>query len=166
MPAAIAASGSTKLVDRQHYDARYLALAGVENLDGGPAWLRFENPGDLRIVDQTCASAACHKDAGERVRRSTMNTLVGKLDAMQDITGARRDPALCTALADDGHGKRLATHGSMNVTNPQWDPATAPPGSVPALHALTTVDRETQKPFGTYTEDDVLKETWNKLCGH
>jgi hypothetical protein len=166
MPKELAAPGSSRLPDREQYENRYLAMAGVERFTGGEEWLRFMNPGDLRIVDKTCAAAACHQGAGEKVRRSTMSTLVGKLDAMQEVTGARREPSLAAALGNDAHAKRLATWGALTIHDPQWDPSTSPPGSVPALEALVTVDREAQKPFGTFTEDDLLKETWNKLCGH
>src|SRR5262245_28600051 len=75
MPKELAIPGSPRVPDRQYYENRYLAMAGVEQLAGGEEWLRFMNPGDLRIVDKTCASAACHDGAGEKVRRSTMNTL-------------------------------------------------------------------------------------------
>ena len=82
---------------RDQYTNRYLALAGVELLDDpdtseheGLAWLRFRNPGDLRVVDNSCAVTGCHAGMGERVRRSTMATAVGKLDGMLHLLGAPR----------------------------------------------------------------------------
>jgi hypothetical protein len=151
--------------ERDQYTNRYLALAGVELLDGGLEWIRFRNPGDLRVVDQTCASTACHAGMGDTVRRSTMASAVGKLDGLLEGLGYQRDNTLAAALGNDSYGKHLATYGSMDVTDPDWDIDTSPPGSVPALKALQGFDRESERPFGTYTELDLHKETINKLCG-
>ena len=37
-----------------------------------PAWVRFRNPGDLRIADKTCGSVSCHDAIVDRVRSSMM----------------------------------------------------------------------------------------------
>ena len=37
-----------------------------------PAWVRFVNPGDLRVADQTCGSSACHGAIVDKVRSSMM----------------------------------------------------------------------------------------------
>jgi hypothetical protein len=165
MPRAMATQGAVSTPSREAYRNRYLGRAGVETLPGGPEWIRFMNPGDLRVVDQTCAKAGCHEGAGEKVRRSTMSTLVGKFDAMLYAFGLPRHSALLGALSNDSFGKRLATYGALDVTDPTWSASTAPPGSVPGVKALATSDRETQKPLGTFSEEDILKETVNKLCG-
>lgn len=165
LPHAIAEGGSVTTPTRTAYRNHYLGRAGVEDLEGGRAWLRFANPGDLRVVDDTCAKAGCHEGAGEKVRRSTMSTLVGKLDAMLYAVGLPRHAALASRLGADSYGKRLATYGALTVSDPDWDPASSPPGSVPGVVALTTEDRETERPYGTFTEADLLKETMNKLCG-
>lgn len=165
MPKEMADQGSTSLPSRSLYASAYLGRAGVEKMQGGLEWIRFMNPTDLRIVDNTCSKAGCHGGMGETVRRSTMSTLTGKYDAMLEIAGLPRDPGLAAKLGDSAYAKHLATYGAINVTDPDWDPAKSPPGSVPGLVALVTKDRETQKPFGTFTEHDMMSETMNKLCG-
>lgn len=157
---------------RAQYANRYLSLAGVELLDDadttehdGLAWLRFRNPGDLRVVDNTCSATGCHAGMGETVRRSTMASAVGKLDGLLQGLGVPRASDLINDLGSDSYGKHLATYGSMHVDDPDWDIDTSPPGSVPHLHPLDFDDREVDKPFGTYTEIDLHKETINKLCG-
>jgi hypothetical protein len=165
IPHEIAQSGSITTPDRTAYENYYLAHAGVERLEGGLEWLRFVNPGDLRVVDQTCGRTGCHPQTALAVKNSVMTTVVGKLDAMLYAVGIPRAGDLAPALGDDSYGKKLATFASVHAEDPTWDPATAPPGSVPHVHALETVDRETERPFGTYSEEDIYKESINKLCG-
>lgn len=157
--------------NQTQYTNRYLALAGVELLDDpdtdtheGLAWLRFRNPGDLRVVDNTCAATGCHAGMGETVRRSTMASAVGKLDGLLQGLGVPRATDLAGDLGNDSYGKHLATYGSMHVDDPDWDIDTSPPGSVPHLHPLDFTGRDNLG-IGTYTEIDLHKETVNKLCG-
>lgn len=164
MPAEMAEPGSNT-PRRTSYENNYLGRAGVEEMEGGLEWIRFMNPGDLRIVDDTCAQSGCHEGAGDKVRRSTMSTLVGKYDAMLYMAGLGRAPELLPGLGTESYDKRLATYAALHVEDPEFDAATAPPGAVRELVALQTPDRETERPFGTYTEDDVMRETINKLCG-
>ena len=166
IPHDIADNGSITKPIRTVYKNFYLGRAGVEQLPGGPEWIRFMNPGDLRVVDATCAKSGCHEGAGEKVRRSTMSTLVGKFDAMLYAFGLPRHSQYAPAMGDGSADKRRASYGALAVTNPQYDRASAPPGAVAGLVALTTVDRETQRPYGTFTEQDLLQETINKLCGN
>ncbi|MCG8445484.1 MAG: hypothetical protein MI753_07170, partial [Hyphomicrobiales bacterium] len=50
------------------YYWNYLTLSGVENFSGGLEWLRFRNPSDLRVADQTCGrSLGCHFERVENV---------------------------------------------------------------------------------------------------
>lgn len=165
IPGEIAEAGSVTTPTETTYRNHYLGRAGVEKLAGGLEWVRFMNPGDLRIVDQTCAKGGCHEGAGEKVRRSTMSTLVGKYDAMLQAVGVPRHRDVAPLLGDDSVGKHLATYGAVDVQDPQWSRDGAPAGSVPAVRALVTRDRE-QLGLGTYTEEDILKETMNKLCGN
>ncbi len=37
-----------------------------------PEFVRFVNPGDLRVLDQTCGTAGCHQDISFKVRKSMM----------------------------------------------------------------------------------------------
>ena len=41
-------------------------------LKEGAEFVRFSNPGDLRVLDQTCGSSGCHADISHRVRKSMM----------------------------------------------------------------------------------------------
>jgi len=47
---------------------RAYALLNRENID----WVRFINPGDLRVADQTCGSSGCHDPIVYKVRQSLM----------------------------------------------------------------------------------------------
>ncbi len=165
MPSQMVQPGNTSTPSRAAYKNHFLARAGVEHLAGGPEWLRFVNPGDLHIVEQTCAKGGCHEGSGEKLRRSTMSTLVGKLDAMLYAVGLPRHTQLAGQMGQGSYDKRLATYGALAATDPTFDPRTAPPGAVRAVMPLVTEDRERDRPFGTFTEGDLLKETMNKLCG-
>lgn len=165
IPREMAAGNSISVPDETAYANHYLGRAGVEQYAGGEEWIRFMNPGDLRVVEQTCARSECHPGSGDKLRRSTMSTLVGKYDAMLYLAGMGRHPDLRSSLGTDSYDKRLATYGALDVVDPDWDPATSPPGSVGELRALVSVDREVDKPLGVFTEDDMLTETMNKLCG-
>jgi hypothetical protein len=169
IPREMAAGDSTSVPNQTFYKNYYLGRAGVENLSGGLEWIRFMNPGDLRIVESTCAQDACHAGAGEKVRRSTMSTLVGKYDAMLYLAGMGRAPELRSQLGNTSYDKRLATYGAIGVVDDEFDTlhsnGEVPPGAVRELVPLIGANRESEKPFGVFTEDDVLKETINKLCG-
>ncbi len=85
-----------------------------------PAYLRFVNPGDLRIVEQTCAQAACHQDIAERVKRSTMAHTSGELTVARWRAGAQETP--------------LGVHGSVAISDPDF--AEAPACAVESLTPL------------------------------
>lgn len=163
MPAEMASPGDPKTPRQGNYDNNYLGRAGVENMAGGLDWIRFMNPGDLRVTDVTCAKGGCHEGATEKVKRSVMSTLTGKYDAMLQLAGTPR--ANVQTMGDTSRDKHLATYGAVAVKDPAFDPATAPPGAVPELAALISSDRETDRSFGVFNEQDVLVETVNKLCG-
>jgi len=165
IPHDIAQSGSVTTADRTAYANYYLARSGVENLTGGLDWLRFANPGDLRVVDKTCGKSGCHQATSDAVKRSTMNTIVGKYDALQQGIGIPRASDLIAALGNDGYAKRLATYATGHFEDPNWDKNTSPPGSVPHVHALETVDREGSDPEN-FTETQMFQEAVNKICGN
>ncbi|MBI4814927.1 MAG: hypothetical protein HY791_01635 [Deltaproteobacteria bacterium] len=165
MPAAMAQGTGGTEPKRTVYENHYLGRGGVESLAGGPEWLRFVNPSDLRVVDQTCAKAGCHVGAGEKVRRSTMSTLTGKYDAMLQALGIPREAEFNAQIGSDSKGKHLATFGAARVRDPDWNASSSPPGSVPGLNLVPTFDRENERPYPTFTEADIHKETINKLCG-
>jgi len=166
MPPEMAETGSTSQPKQTSYKNHYLGRAGVEEMTGGLEWIQVMNPGDLRINDQTCSKSGCHVGMGDKVLKSTMSTLVGKYDAMLYLAGVPRatvtgDKKLGTSSAH----KRMATYGTVAVQDPDWDPVTSPPGSVPELVPLTTRNRETDLTYGNFDEFDILEETINKLCG-
>lgn len=166
MPLEMAQNASINVPSESYYANNYLGRAGLENYSGGLAWIRFMNPGDLRVARNTCSKSGCHAGMVDKVARSTMSTLVGKYDAMLFLAGMARHPELRGQLEATSYGKRLATYGALDVIDTEFDPATAPPGAVKELRALVSVDRESEKPFGVFTEDDILVETMNKLCGN
>jgi hypothetical protein len=47
------------------------------------------NPGDLRVVEQTCASQGCHPDLGSRVKKGLMATNRGILETVQGYFPSR-----------------------------------------------------------------------------
>ncbi len=165
MPAEMAQSSDGSRPREGAYRNHYLGRAGVEEMSGGLAWIRFMNPGDLRVTDTTCAASGCHEGATQKVERSVMSTLTGKYDAMLELAGLPRAAGVET-FGDDSFHKHLATYGALDVHDPDFDPATAPPGAVPELAALVSVDRESDKPYGVFNEQDVMVETINKLCGN
>jgi hypothetical protein len=163
MPPEMASPGDPRTPRQGSYANHYLGRAGVEGMTGGLDWIRFMNPGDLRITNQSCARSGCHEGATEKLERSVMSTLTGKYDAMLQLAGSPR--ANVQTFGDTSYHKHLATYGALAVRDPDFDPATSPPGAVPELAALVTVDRETERPFGVFNEQDLLVETVNKLCG-
>lgn len=164
MPVEMRDSADPDQPNRTFYENAYLGSGYIENFEGGLDWIRFRNPSDLRIVQNTCET--CHAGMKDKVMKSTMNTLVGKYDAMLQAIGIPRDTNLANLAGHDAFAKHLATVGVVNVTDSEWDRDTSPPGSVPGLVALVTKDRENENPFPNFTERDLYEETINKLCGN
>jgi len=91
-------------------------------------YLRFINPGDLRVATIGCGSGnpaaeggGCHQDQVETVSRSVMSTFVGHYNVPRFLAG----------LQD-----REAEFGARDIVHAEYDPATAPPGAVESLTAL------------------------------
>ncbi len=143
------------------YYYNYLTLAGVERFAGGLEWLRFRDPGDLRIADQSCGkSSGCHRARVENMRRSPMATAAGLID------GARAASGLPRALTRgaDGIYKLDATTG-MTGGVPElgalaYDATLV--GSVPRIAAFAPPDRSSITPYG---EMDLLEDAYDKACG-
>jgi hypothetical protein len=141
------------------YYFNYLSLAGTESFQGGLEWLRFRNPGDLRIADQTCGqSMGCHRERVENVRRSIMATAAGVLDGALAASGVAR------SVVRDGDVvyKWDATRG-MTLGRPQLDALVQPPavGSIAALDRLLPINREVS---GWYDQTDLLIDLYDKAC--
>lgn len=143
------------------YYWNYNTLWGVENFQGGLEWLRFRNPGDLRIADQSCGKAAgCHQERVENTRRSVMATEVG-------LTGtamARNGTARQVIRGPGGIYKYDATEGMTlglgEMTARKYDPSVV--GSVQRINKFTYINRENN---GAYNQIDILRETYDKQCG-
>jgi hypothetical protein len=136
-----------------------LTLAGVESFAGGLEWLRFRNPGDLRIADLTCGKAGCHPEHVEYVRRSIMATAAGIFD------GALAQSGVARATVRDGGAiyKWDATRG-MTFGRSTLDALWLPPrvGAVPHLERLSPKNRETA---AGWNETDLLIDLYDKACG-
>jgi hypothetical protein len=112
-------------------DLRSLTVRQLDNLeDVAPGYLRFINPGDLRVAQMSCGSGAaregeeggCHATTVERVKRNLMATFAGELNLVRYRTGHQASPE--------------AEVGTRDIVDPDYDPATAPPTTVPSLVAV------------------------------
>jgi hypothetical protein len=110
---------------------------GVENirtlatdeLDEIPAdYMRFINPGDLRVADEGCGSAStaadgggCHQDIVDNNRLSVMSSFTGHYNVPRFLGGMQ---------------EREALFGSHDLVDHDFDAASAPPGAVEEITAL------------------------------
>ncbi|MCC7385003.1 MAG: hypothetical protein IT384_24370 [Deltaproteobacteria bacterium] len=143
------------------YYWNYNTLFGVENSLGGLEWLRFRNPGDLRVADQSCGKAAgCHLNRVENNRRGVMATEVG-------LSGVAmmRDAAPRSVLrGQGGKYKWDTTEGAIlgwgEMTARVYEPTVM--GSIQKLNSFRYSNREQN---GAYNQIDLLKEIYDKQCG-
>jgi hypothetical protein len=143
------------------YYWNYNTLFGVENFDGGLEWLRFRNPSDLRIADQSCGKAAgCHQERVENTRRSVIATEVGLVGVSQARNGIKRD-----IVRGDGGVYKWDTTQAMTLGWGEMQAITYDSnytGSVREYREFYISDR---KDNGAYDQIDVLKEIYDKQCG-
>ncbi len=100
----------------------YLRDMSSDELDSVvPAYLRFVNPGDLRIADQTCGTFGCHPEHVENVKLSTMSTYGGHYTLPRYLAGVQT---------------RAAQVAAVDVVDTDFNMMTAPEGAVPSLAAL------------------------------
>lgn len=142
------------------YYWNYLTLAGVERFEGGLEWLRFRNPSDLRVADQTCGrESGCHLDRVENVKRSVMATAVGLVGVAQARDGIPR------TIVREGNGAYQwdttegMTPGSGGMDAIAYDSQYT--GSVQRLDKFSLRKRDNI----VYNEIDVLREVYDKQCG-
>jgi hypothetical protein len=153
------------------YYYNYLTTHGLENFGPeGLAFLRFINPGDLRIVDQTCGSAAaCHADKAASFKGSVILTEPGLLDSSIYRAGVKR-------AINTGSGDRRArdfttgvTLGLDQIADAMFNEhqAITNGNNVAKIYYYTIAGSkvENRDEVGTYTEEDVLKEVVLKQCG-
>lgn len=143
------------------YYWNYNTLFGVENFDGGLEWLRFRNPSDLRIAEQSCGkNSACHQDRVENVRRSVMATEVGLTGVAQARNGIAR-----TVVRQGNAVYKWDTTEGMTLGRPGLEALKYNPeytGSVQRLTGFKITNRETN---GAYNQIEILKEIYDKQCG-
>jgi hypothetical protein len=94
-----------------------------------PDYLKFVNPGDLRIADQTCGQNSpkddgmgCHQDTIQRVETSTMAHTSGEITVARYRAGAQDTPdglLGATALVDPNYDE---TRPASVPTMDQFDP--------------------------------------------
>ena len=95
-------------------------------------FVRFVNPGDLRVADQTCGARSCHPTEVARVRQSMMTHGAMLWGAALYNNGAfpLKDPHFGESYAPDGSPQRLQT-----IPQPALE-ATRVQGVLPALMPL------------------------------
>jgi hypothetical protein len=105
-----------------------LAADQLDDLD--PDYLRFINPGDLRVAEISCGKGSpnsmvgivgCHQGVVEKNQRSVMSTFTGHYNVPRFLAGLQDRPAV---------------FGARDIVHEEFDPATAPPGAVAEIKAL------------------------------
>ena len=91
-----------------------------------PAYLQFINPGDIRVLDQTCGAVDCHPTKSKTMPNSVMSTNAGHYY-----------PSL---YLQDVISDRIATNASYNAVDPDCDPSI--PGTVCEIGPLVPPDAE------------------------
>ncbi len=127
--------------------APFLAKTYLKNLKSAeldqvdPAWLRFVNPGDLRVADKSCGDAGCHGETVDRVRRSMMAHTSGEITVARYRAGAQKDPY--------GH------LGAMALVDP--DPDLGLPTTVTAIGRFDPKPLTDKATFGDYQDHYMIK---------
>ncbi len=98
----------------------YLKSLTSDELDSvSLEYLRFINPGDLRVVPQTCGS--CHPEQAANVPKSVMSTYAAHYTLPRYLAGVQG---------------RESIFGAVDIVDEDFDPLSAPPGAIPELQAL------------------------------
>jgi len=116
----------------------YLRDLSADQLD--KVWepqLQFVNPSDLRVAHRGCGSdnpanpgSGCHQSVVDSVKRSVMSTYAGHYTLPRYLAGAQ----------DRNH-----IFAAIDIENPDYDPETAPEGTVAFLRALREPDPEADR---------------------
>jgi hypothetical protein len=93
-------------------------------------YLRFINPGDLRAAPQTCGRSGCHVEHVRDVPMSVMSTYAAHYTLPRYLAGVQG---------------REAEVAAVDITDPNWDPLSAPVGAVEHLMALRGADPEADR---------------------
>ena len=109
---------------------RNLATDALDLVDED--YLRFINPGDLRVAHRGCGGSSPASN-GSNCHQGTVDKL--KLSVMATYAGHYTLPRFLAGTQDRNH-----THAAVDVTNPDFNPLTAPAGAVGELTALREPD--------------------------
>lgn len=105
-------------------------------LQESPEFVRFINPGDLRVVNQTCGASGCHEDVAAHVQKSMMTHGASLWGAALYNNGAVpfKDPRFGESYGPDGKPRRIRrtepvdpdvtrTKGILNFIDPliRWE---------------------------------------------
>ena len=143
------------------YYWNYNTLFGVENFDGGLEWLRFRNPADLRVADQSCGkNSSCHMAKVENVRRGVMATEVGLTGVAQARNGIRR-----TVVRDGDAVYKWDTTESMDLGWGGMEAITYNSEYTGSVRRVTGFSIENREYNGAYDQIDILREVYDKQCG-
>jgi len=104
-------------------------------------YLRFVNPGDLRVAGETCGGAGCHVEHVATLPTSVMAT----------FGGAYTPPRYLAALQD-----RSPEFAAVDVVDPDFNPLSVPPSAVEQLGALRGPDPELPRSDLAAVIDDYL----------
>jgi len=111
------------------FDPEFLRDLASDKIDAvSLEYLRFVNPGDLRVATRGCGSqssaaggGACHQPIVDSVQLSIMSTYAGHYMLPRFLSGTQ---------------DRTAIFGAVDVEDPNCNPQTAPPGAIGLLEAL------------------------------
>lgn len=123
----------------------FLKNLSSTELDGvDRAWLRFINPGDLRVAEETCGR--CHGGLVQRVRNSTMGHTAGEIAVARYRAGAQPHPR--------------GIFGGAAVSDPEPDG----PCGVPALSLFDPVPLNVAPDAGVPTVAEAQDQYMVKSC--
>jgi hypothetical protein len=143
------------------YYWNYNTLFGVENFEGGLEWLRFRNPSDLRIAEQSCGkNSGCHQDRVQNVQRLVMATEVGLQGVAQARNGIGR-----TVIRDGSAVYKYDTTEALTLGRPQLEARAYDNTFVGSVQRITQFKINNRENFGAYDQIDLLKEIYDKQCG-
>ncbi|MBI4817485.1 MAG: hypothetical protein HY791_14585 [Deltaproteobacteria bacterium] len=150
------------------YYYNYLTTHGFENFgEEGLKFLRFINPSDLRIADQTCGkSTGCHAKYVAAFKGSVILTMPGLLDASLYRVGARRSYNSGSTERDARDFTSGITLGLDQIADALFAQR-SDPNSAERIVYFTVAGLRSQNrdETGTYTEEDILRDITNKTCG-
>ncbi len=121
---------------------RFLTAGELDELD--PEYLRFVNPGDLRVAPQACGQSDCHGDIVDRVSRSVMTHTSGEVTVARYRAGVQDTP--------------LAEVGAQGLTDPDYDPNVL--GSSESITRFDPRVDETpieERTYGQFQDDYMVK---------